>query len=67
VEKLIAPMKKMAKDSPNKTARKRATEALDDARLGRWKSRKEIPEESEEEEDEDEEDGDDGEFGGFDD
>jgi ribosomal RNA-processing protein 1 len=69
VEKLIAPMKKMAKDSPNKTARKRATEALDDARLGRWKTRKEITEESEEEEEEeeDEEDGDDGEFGGFDD
>jgi ribosomal RNA-processing protein 1 len=71
VEKLIAPMKKMAKDSPNKTARKRATEALDDARLARWKSRKEITEESEEEEDEEEEEeeeeGEDGEFGGFDD
>jgi ribosomal RNA-processing protein 1 len=66
VERLIAPMKKMAKDSPNKTARKRATEALDDARLGRWKTRKEIGEESDEE-DEDEEEGEDGEFGGFDD
>lgn len=66
VERLIAPMKKMAKDSLNKTARKRAAEALDDARLENWKSRKEIAEESEEE-DEDEEDGEDGEFGGFDD
>jgi ribosomal RNA-processing protein 1 len=71
VERLIAPMKKMAKDSPNKTARKRATEALDDERLGRWKTRKEIGEESEEEEEEDEDEeegeGEDGEFGGFDD
>jgi ribosomal RNA-processing protein 1 len=61
-------MRKMAKDSPNKAARKRATEALDDKRLNNWKSRKEITEESEEEEDdEDEQDGEDGEFGGFDD
>jgi len=67
VERLIAPMRKMAKDSPNKAARKRTTEALDDARLGNWKSRKEIAEESEEEEGENEEEGEDGEFGGFDD
>jgi ribosomal RNA-processing protein 1 len=64
VERLIAPMKKMAKDSPNKTARKRATEALDDARLGKWKTRNEVTEESEEEDEDEEEDG---EFGGFDD
>ena len=67
-ERLIAPMKKMARDSPNKAARKRATEALDDKRVDNWKGRKDISEESEEEEeDEDEEEGEDGEFGGFDD
>lgn len=69
VERLVQSMRKMAKESPNKTARKRAAEALDDARLARWKTRKEIGEESEEDEDEDEdeEDGEEGEFGGFDD
>lgn len=64
LERLIAPMRKMAKESPNKAARKRTAEALDDARLDSWKTRKEIGEDSE---DEEEEEGEDGEFGGFDD
>lgn len=61
LEKLMAPMRKMGKQSPNKAARKRVAEALDDARLENWKSRREVREESEEDEEED------GEFGGFDD
>lgn len=64
LEKLLAPMRRMGKDSPNKTARKRVAEALDDARLGNWENRRNIGEESEEDE---EEEGEDGEFGGFDD
>lgn len=64
VESLIAPMKKIGKESPNKTTRKRATEALDDARLDNWKQRREIADQSEGEDEEEEEDG---EFGGFDD
>lgn len=66
VEKLMAPMRKMGKSSPNKAARKRVAEALDDKRLSNWKNRRDIGSESGEE-DEDEEEDDDGEFGGFDD
>lgn len=65
VEKLVAPLRKMGKESPNKTSRKRVAEALDDARLGDWKNRRELGEESEQDEEEEEEG--DGEFGGFDD
>jgi ribosomal RNA-processing protein 1 len=69
VERLVEPVRKMARESLNKTARKRAAEALDDRRLGRWESRREIGEESEEEEEdkEEEEESEEGEFGGFDD
>ncbi|KAM0723239.1 hypothetical protein Q7P37_001439 [Cladosporium fusiforme] len=66
VEKLVAPLRRMGKESPNKAARKRVAEALDDKRLGNWKDRREIGSESEEDHNEEDEE-DDGEFGGFDD
>lgn len=75
VEKVLEPMRKLGKDSLNKTVRKRVTEALDDERLSDWTGRREVEEESEG----DEEDGEamdgvngnaangDDDFGGFDD
>ncbi|PNS19001.1 hypothetical protein CAC42_6096 [Sphaceloma murrayae] len=69
LEKALQPLRALVKESPTKTVRTRAKEALDDDRLKAWGSEPaaEEPNGNEEDSSDQEAQGDDEEFGGFDD
>lgn len=66
LEVLLAPLRRLGKESPTKSVRKRVQEALEDERLADWKGEKEDEESGEEAEGKDDDEDDDG-FAGFDD
>lgn len=66
LEVMLAPLRRLGRETPTKAVRKRVKEALEDERLADWKGEKE-DEAEEEGRDDVEEDGDEDDFGGFDD